>query len=307
MSSLKTRTMTNIDSDHIKEAHKIVKEPFDYLFAEKGKGMRAMLMDAYQLWYKIPEDTLNRLKEVIEILHTASLLVDDIEDGSLYRRGKPVAHTIYGVPSTINSSTYMLFDAIDKVRGLKNESATACFLEEIKRLHQGQGMDIFWRDRNQCPSETDYIQMVLNKTAAMFRLASSLLKSFSSESIDLTNLSNLFGIFFQIRDDVVSLTDDEYMKKSKVSFCEDVGEGKFSFCIIHSIRSNPDSHQLLNILKMRTPDNAIRKQAVDYMESTGSFEYSKKVLRSTKEEILDELSSLGGNTIIEKMLEKLTF
>ncbi len=66
-------------------------------------------MDAFQRWLRIPVDKVAAIKDIVAELHNASLLVDDIEDGSHLRRGVPVAHAIYGVPSTINCANYVYF------------------------------------------------------------------------------------------------------------------------------------------------------------------------------------------------------
>jgi len=58
--------------------------------------------------------------EVTEMLHNASLLIDDIEDSSTLRRGFPVAHSIYGVPAVINSANYVYFLGLEKVLALEH-------------------------------------------------------------------------------------------------------------------------------------------------------------------------------------------
>ena len=60
--------------------------------------------------------------------------------------------------------------------------------------------------------------------------------------------------------------------------CEDLTEGKFSFPIIHSIRSDPSNLQLLNILKQRSRDEEVKRYALAYMERTASFEYTRQVM-----------------------------
>lgn len=57
---------------------------------------RNKMIDAFQLWLKIDEKNVAAVKEIVGMLHNASLLVDDIEDNSLIRRGKPAAHLVYG-------------------------------------------------------------------------------------------------------------------------------------------------------------------------------------------------------------------
>ena len=75
----------------------------------------------------------------------------------------------------------------------------------------------------------------------------------------------------------MNLSSSDYTQNK--GLCEDLTEGKFSFPIIHSIRSNPQNLQLINILKQKTNDDEVKKYAVSYMERTGSFEYCKKTLK----------------------------
>ena len=84
-------------------------EAFHYINQVPGKDIRGKLIDAFQRWFKIPDDKVVAIKELIGELHNASLLIDDIEDDSTLRRGIPVAHSIYGVPTTINCANYVYF------------------------------------------------------------------------------------------------------------------------------------------------------------------------------------------------------
>jgi len=204
------------------------------------------------------------------------LLVDDIEDSSLLRRGLPVAHSIFGTPQTINSANYVYFLALQELQKLKSPRAITIYTEELLNLHRGQGMDLFWRDTLTCPSEDDYLEMVGNKTGGLFRLAVKLMQAESKNHKDCVPLVNLMGIIFQIADDYQNLSSAQYSINK--GLYEDLTEGKFSFPIIHSIRAAPDNLQLLNILKQKTEDEQVKRYAVSYMESTGSFEYTRKVL-----------------------------
>lgn len=75
----------------------------------------------------------------------------------------------------------------------------------------------------------------------------------------------------------MNLSSTEYTDNK--GLCEDLTEGKFSFPLIHSIRSDPQNRQLINILKQKTTDDEVKKYAVNYMERTGSFEYCRVILR----------------------------
>lgn len=120
-------------------------------------------------------------------------------------------------------------------------------------------------------------------------------------------LVNLIGLLFQIRDDFMNLSSTEYTDNK--GLCEDLTEGKFSFPIIHSIRSNPQNLQLINILKQKTTDDVVKRYAVSYMESTGSFQYCIKTMRDLHEKSIvmteDMDQGSGRGAAVRKILDKL--
>ncbi len=258
------------------EKDRVLTGPFDYLNGHPGKDFRSALVKAFDAWLEVPPDSLEIITRAVSMLHTASLLVDDVEDNSQLRRGFPVAHTIFGIPQTINSSNYVYFCALQEIQKLKNPKAVSIFAEELLNLHRGQGMDLFWRDTLTCPTEDDYLEMVGNKTGGLFRLGIKLMQAESRSLMDCVPLVNIIGLVFQIADDYHNLFSKEYTANK--GMCEDLTEGKFSFPVIHSVRSNLGDMQLLNILRQKTENEEVKRYAVAYMESTGSFEYTRKVL-----------------------------
>jgi geranylgeranyl diphosphate synthase type 3 len=159
------------------EKESILMGPYEYLFAHPGKDIRTQLIAAFNEWLEVPPESLEIITKVVGMLHTASLLVDDVEDSSLLRRGLPVAHSIFGTAQTINSANYVYFLALQELGKLKNPSAIGIYTDELLNLHRGQGMDLFWRDTLTCPTEDDYLEMVGNKTGGLFRLAVKLMQA----------------------------------------------------------------------------------------------------------------------------------
>ena len=157
----------------------------------------------------MPSEYEALIEEVVEILHNASLLIDDIEDDSVLRRGQPVAHLVYGTPTTINCANYYYFVALNKL--VQNFPAdqvqhlVKIYSEQMLRLHQGQGMDIYWRDAQLCPSIDQYMNMINLKTTSLFYFSLEMLSVFSNQKIDLKPLCTLLGDYFQIRDDYANL------------------------------------------------------------------------------------------------------
>ena len=296
-------------------------EPYHYISSVPGKDVRGKLIDCFNQWLNVPStQILNEIKDIIGDLHNASLLIDDIEDNSKLRRGVPVAHSIFGVAPVINTANYVYFIALEHCHKLKNDKAMEVFVSEMLNLHRGQGYDIKWRDTTSCPTEEQYMQMVTDKTGGLFRLAVGLLQAFATtnQDIDFVPLVNNLGLYFQIRDDLINLADEEYMKSK--SFCEDLTEGKFSFPIIHCIRqgsSNNDgkegeeaSHncaatQLMSILKQRTEDVDVKRYAQKLMIDAGSLRYTRDKCTELKKEIVQQIEELGGNQGLLKVVEML--
>lgn len=293
-----------MDGNSEAASERILLEPYKYLLQLPGKQVRTKLSQAFNHWLNVPDDKLQVIITVTEMLHNASLLIDDIEDSSKLRRGFPVAHSIYGIPSVINSANYVYFLGLEKVLTLDHPEAVQVFTQQLLELHRGQGLDIHWRDTYTCPTEQEYRNMVLQKTGGLFGLAVGLMQLFSDWKQDLKPLLDTLGLFFQIRDDYANLSSHEYSENK--SFCEDLTEGKFSFPTIHAIWSRPESTQVQNILRQRTENMDIKRYCVDYLEKVGSFAYTRQTLRDLEVEAYRLIGELGGNPQLESLVKHLS-
>lgn len=160
---------------------------------------------------------------LVEFVHTASLIHDDIEDSSDTRRGKPAAYITYGVDVAINAGSWLYFDAtvcIDSLNvsaEIKNQLYKV-WANELRRLHLGQAMDISWhRNKNVRPTVDQYLTMVRCKTGTLASLAAKIGMTIAGASEDECNRSGAIaadiGAGFQIIDDVINLTTGNPGKK----------------------------------------------------------------------------------------------
>ncbi|KAI8091389.1 geranylgeranyl pyrophosphate synthase [Gilbertella persicaria] len=298
-----------------KSQEDILLEPFHYLCSNPGKDIRSKMIEAFDAWLHVPKDDLVVITRVIEMLHSASLLIDDVEDDSVLRRGVPAAHHIYGTPQTINCANYVYFLALKEIAKLDKPKMITIYTDELINLHRGQGMELFWRDTLTCPTEKEFLDMVNDskmvsiltfflETGGLLRLAVKLMQEASQSEIDYTSLVSKIGIHFQVRDDYMNLQSKNYADNK--GFCEDLTEGKFSFPIIHSIRSDPSNRQLLNILKQRSNSLELKHFALQLLEKTNTFAYCIEFLRVLEEEAREEIKKLGGNPMLEKIMDVLS-
>ncbi|XP_017009571.2 terpene synthase isoform X2 [Drosophila takahashii] len=279
------------DKSTLKEQDEILLQPFTYIQQIPGKQFRSELALAFNHWLLIPGEKLAQIGDIVQMLHNSSLL------------GVPVAHSIYGVASTINAANYALFLALEKVQQLDHPEATKVYTEQLLELHRGQGMEIYWRDSFTCPSESDYKLMTVRKTGGLFMLAIRLMQLFSSNKEDYSKLTAILGLYFQIRDDYCNLSLKEYTENK--SFAEDLTEGKFGFPVIHAVRTQKQDKQVLHILRQRTHDIEVKKYCITLLEKLGSFQYTRKVLETLDAEARAEVTRLGNNPFMDHLLNKL--
>jgi geranylgeranyl diphosphate synthase type 3 len=313
--------------------------PWRYLMAIPGKNVRDGLIDAFNIWLQVDAPVLAELKDIVGYLHTASLMVDDIEDGSITRRGIPCAHRVFGVDNVINSANYVYMLALQKTLGLQSPRCVEIFTQEMLNLHRGQGRDIWWRNQERVPTQDEYIDMVVDKTGGLFRMAIRMMGALSprlkggvenvfriSQNIRETiaecesvlpyeTLSNLLGAYFQIRDDVLNLASPEFHKTK--GFCDDVQEGKLSFPLIHCIETLRAQEMcgygaaahfrlvLREILNQRSHDVRMKKLALRIICLTSSVEYTIWRLDLLAKRILDIISDLGGNPPLSGLINTL--
>ncbi|KAF8809407.1 terpenoid synthase [Phlegmacium glaucopus] len=291
-------------------------EPFKYITSNPGKEIRGKLIEAFNIWLNVPLERLQVIAKLVNMLHAASLMVDDIEDDSQLRRGNPVTHKIYGVPQTINTANYVYFLAYKELFALRTNSKSTTppprtdldtlVTAELLSLHRGQGLEILWRDSLRCPSEEEYITMVNNKTGGLLRIGIRLMMACctTNTDVDYVPLVNLIGVFFQIRDDLMNLQSTEYT--SNKGFAEDLSEGKFSFPIVHGIHANKSSRQVMNVLQKRPTTPTLKIYTIDYLKNeTKSFEYTLSVLVTLEAQTRKEIARLGGNKGLEAIMDLL--
>ncbi|KAH6621252.1 isoprenoid synthase domain-containing protein [Chaetomium sp. MPI-SDFR-AT-0129] len=286
----------------------VLEAPSRYLDSLPSKGIRDIVIDVLNDWsFKLPLEEVTTIKNIINLLHGASLMLDDIHDSSQLRRGSPATHIIFGTMQTINASGYRFADALMEARKLKSERCMDVFCEEIRNLYMGQSCDISWTSTLDCPTEEEYLSMVDAKTAGLFRMLARLLDAKSDSPIKpdvgfLVHFTTLLGRLFQIRDDYMNLTSAEYTKQK--GFCEDLDEGKYSLPLIHALGGcNGESisgteagysvRLLRNMLSKRHVAGKMTLQEkmlfLHHLKARGSLEYTRRAMDALQ----DELKQLG--------------
>ena len=211
---------------------------------------------------------------LVEAVHTASLIHDDIEDSSLWRRGKPAVHVTFGVDTAINAASWLYFHASLCIENLdlppeRKLLLYEAYLLELRRLHLGQAADIAWhKDREAFPTVESYLWMVKNKTGALSRLAAKMgiLASGGDATVatEAGDIAAKIGAGFQIIDDVLNLTSGNAGKKRG----DDIVEGKKSLPVllfVEHCRVSADEGAVQHLMSLfdQAADEGIESPAVE--------------------------------------------
>jgi geranylgeranyl diphosphate synthase type I len=242
-----------------------------------------------------------------EVVHNGTLVVDDIEDSSEVRRGKPCTHKIFGIDIAVNAGNAMyylplipLMDQKDQIPAERLRDVYEVYVQEMINLSIGQGMDIAWHrglaNADEI-SEEDYLQMCAYKTGTLARMAARIAAVLSDADKDLVKKLGTFaesiGVAFQMQDDILDLTGTEFAKK-KGGFGHDITEGKRTLMVIRTIKlaKLAERKRLIEILNMHTPDQKLRNEAITIMLKYDALEYVKKKADSLVEDSWKEAAKL---------------
>ncbi|KAJ5742016.1 hypothetical protein N7533_011425 [Penicillium manginii] len=200
----------------------------------------------------------------MDVVHLCLILVDDISDGSDFRKGVPAAHTIYGPSETANRAYYrvtqILAQTVDKFPSL-----STWLVNDLRDILQGEDMSLVWRRDGICGFPTApadrvavYRQMVSLKTGSLFRLLGHLV--LENKSMDET--FSIVGWYSQLQNDCKNIYSSEYAKM-KGQVAEDLYNREMTYPIVIALDA-PGGHWVTAALS--TPSRRSIRNALNVIQ-----------------------------------------
>ncbi len=296
-------------------------KPASDLISRGGKRWRPLLlvMIAEAVGGADTADLAYSLTPVVEFPHTGSLIIDDIEDNSDWRRGGAAIHKKYGTDISINAGNllYYLPTVCIETPLLSSElklSVYRIYAKYLRRVHLGQGLDIVWhRNPGIFPSVQEYLQMCRFKTGCLAGLSAELgaAAAGGSEEQIVTSgkIAEKIGVGFQIQDDVQNLSTGNPGKRRG----DDIVEGKKSLPVILHVNMKPDdSKHIARIFsaarnaEVGSADKEIR-EAIDMITASGALDKAaaigENMLKEAMAEVLDVFPACSARDEIIQMIQ----
>jgi len=242
-----------------------------------------------------------------EVIHNGTLVIDDIEDSSKLRRGKPCTYKIFQTDIAVNAGNAMYYLPLLPLMTQKakltlemQRDIYEVYVQEMINLSMGQAMDIAWHKgiaNADELGEEDYLQMCAYKTGTLARMAAKIAAVLSGANKPLVEKLGRFaesiGVAFQMQDDLLDITGVEFAKK-KGGVGQDITEGKRSLLVIYTLKkaNSADKKRLIEILNMHTSDQALRDEAIVLMQKYNAVEHVKRTAERIVEESWSEAEKL---------------
>jgi geranylgeranyl diphosphate synthase type I len=292
---------------NLEALNKAIAEPIWEFLDRGGKRWRPyMFLLICEALGKDPLDFLD-FAIIPEVIHNGTLMIDDIEDQSDLRRGKPCTYRLFGLDIAINAGNAMYYLPLLTLLDHQNQipvellsKAYGIYIQEMINLSLGQAMDVAWHKglaAADAIGEEHYLQMCAYKTGTLARIAAKLAAVLAGADDELTerlgHFAEAIGIAFQIQDDILDVTGGEFTQK-KGGRGMDISEGKRTLMVIHTLsKADPtERSRLKEILKMHTDEQRLRDEAIRIMEKHDASEYAREYARRIVSESWESVARL---------------
>lgn len=280
------------DDDFLGQALKHVR-------ARQGKMMRPLLvlLVARELGEVGQVSLLSAV--TLELLHTASLVHDDVVDNSGERRGQASANAVYGNKVAVLLGDYLLSKSLSVAAQTGRVECVSLIARLGERLSEGEIFQLA-NIRNAESTEEAYFHIIRNKTAELFATCAHLGALSAGGSDDFVEHARKFGeivgICFQIRDDIFDYYDDAAIGKPTGN---DMAEGKLTLPAIYALRhsGNPEIKALAAAIKGLTASREDIHRMVELTKSAGGIDYAWSVMQRLRQEALAELSAFRNGEV----------
>lgn len=289
----------------LQHSNPVLQVALTHLSSRTGKMMRPVLLFLVaRLYGKVTSEILHAAVS-LELLHTASLVHDDIVDESDMRRGQSSVNALLNNKSAVLVGDYLLSTSLQHAALTSNIRVVELISWLGQMLSDGELLQLANIER-ELISEDSYYEVIKKKTAALFAVCAQMgayLADASDEMVEKSRLlGEYIGICFQLRDDIFDYYDSKEIGKPTGN---DMKEGKLTLPVIYAVNhsGSAEVRQLALKVKAGTTTEQEISFLVQFTKEHGGIDYAEQVMEEYKAKALDLLHSMNGDATIIGALE----
>lgn len=271
----------------------LLSQVLEHIKHRGGKRMRPLLILLIAKNYGGVNDVTLRSAVGLELLHTASLVHDDVVDESKERRGQPSVNAVYNNKVAVLVGDYVLSTALLNISYTNNSDILRSIAELGRNLSNGEILQLS-NIQNTEFSEDIYYDVIKMKTAALFESCcevGTLSVNANEKQIELAKeFGRNLGIIFQIRDDIFDYYDSKEIGKPTGN---DMAEGKLTLPVLYALNSTHDSEMEEIARKVKRNDVTRYEIArlVDFTKNNGGIEYAEQKMLELRHKCMEFIDS----------------
>ena len=274
----------------------LVSQVSTYIIAAGGKRLRpALLLLMSGVLGYTGEQRLN-MAAVVEFIHTATLLHDDVVDESTLRRGRATANEVFGNPASVLVGDFLYSRAFQMMVEAGDMRIMQTLAEATNVIAEGEVLQLM-NMHNADLTEDEYLLVIRSKTAKLFeassRLAALLAHSSAQVEQHCAMYGQALGTAFQVIDDVLDYDGDEQIMGKNLG--DDLREGKATLPLIIAMQRATGVERATIRLAIETSGLENMAQIIDIIKSTGALEATRSVAASEAQRALNALENLPRN------------
>jgi octaprenyl-diphosphate synthase len=267
-----------------------INQMVEYIIECGGKRIRPLLVLLAARAFQHQEQQHIKLASAIELIHTATLLHDDVVDRSTLRRGHKTANSIWGNAASVLVGDFLYSRAFQLIVKLQHLPILNIFSNATNLIAEGEVLQLI-NCHNPNTSETSYFEVITRKTAKLFEVAAQAGAALSTDNVEYIKAMQHYGlnlgIAYQLIDDALDYSAPAAQTGKNMG--NDLAEGKSTLPLIHALRQSTPAEAALLRHAIETGSVKDLASIVKIIESTGAIEYTANAAKQYAKQARDAL------------------
>jgi octaprenyl-diphosphate synthase len=286
----------------------LIRQVSEYIINSGGKRLRPLLVILAASACGYRGSAHHTLAAVVEFIHTATLLHDDVVDASSLRRGKATANSLFGNPASVLVGDFLYSRAFQMMVEVQNMRVMEVLADATNTIAEGEVLQLL-NCHNPDATEQDYFRVIRYKTAKLFEASGRLggivggVSTAMQES--LARYGTQLGTAFQLIDDVLDYSGD--LSQTGKNLGDDLAEGKPTLPLIYAIGHGTPAEA--RVIRAAIEQGGLREfePVMEAIRRTGALEYTRRQAVLESEKAKFSLSSLPSSSYKDGLLQLAAF
>jgi octaprenyl-diphosphate synthase len=279
-----------------------------YIIEAGGKRLRPALVVLSGNLFNAPRAAIHELSAVIEFIHTATLLHDDVVDESSLRRGRNTANAEFGNAASVLVGDFLYSRAFQMMVEVGSQRVMEVLAEATNIIAEGEVLQLL-NVHDPDTDEQNYLRVVRYKTAKLFQAATQigaiLGQASPRDEQALADYGTHLGTAFQLIDDVLDYSGDHNETGKNIG--DDLAEGKPTLPLIYAMRSGDAGQRAAIRRAIEQGGRSELDAVVRAVNETGALEYARRAAQAESQAAADAIAHLGDSVYRDTLLQLTVF